>query len=124
MKLSRAWPTEKIANSTNETNCTNGTNNIRVWPKSITSVVDETVERSLDQLLKESFPEDTEATEDPKVPEAQTKQLVKKALSDPLANVWIAIGVLAFIVFAAINSLYQKISSLESWLHGRMMSAH
>lgn len=123
MKLNRAWPTKKADDADEQKKIIKV--DARVWPKSVTNIVDQTVERSLDQLLKESFPE--EILEDPaKIESMETdrKEVAKKMFADPLSNVWIAIGILALITFISLNSLYQKISTLESWLHGRMLSSH
>ena len=125
MKLNRAWPEQTSEKP--KTKLQTEKVDARVWPKSITNVVDETVERSLSQLLKESFPE--ESLDDPKpvaeATEAKTEAKTEALfVRDPMTNVWIAFAILAFMTFAAVNSLYQKISSLESWLHGRMMSTH
>ena len=135
MKLNRAWPemqssTPIVSPTPNQTEV-GPIKNARVWPKSITSAVEQTVERSLNELLKESFPEtpfaDQPETEDPKeIPNVvQSRSVaIKNVLADPNATLWIAFGLLAFVMFVAINSLHQKIASLESWLHGRMMSSH
>jgi len=123
MKLERAWPIERIEKPIENVKKVDA----RVWPKSITNVVDQTVERSLSQLLKESFPEVENTVEDSVEDPLPPQPIVKTGkvfVKDPMTNVWVAFAILAIMTFAAINSLYQKISSLESWLHGRMMSRH
>lgn len=121
MKLDRAWPLlEKVVVQEN-----------RVWPKSVKSALDQTVERSIGELLKESFPEtefeesddSDDSDQDPKQPTKAVKH-AKVSLIDQTSTIWIAFGLLAFVIFMAINNLHQKIATLESWLHGRMMSSH
>jgi hypothetical protein len=124
MKLDRAWPLLKPVEKVVEKVVVQEN---RVWPKSLKSALDQTVERSLGELLKESFPEtefdESDSDQDPKQPTKPVKH-AKVSLIDQSSTIWIAFGVLAFVIFMAINNLHQKIATLESWLHGRMMSSH
>jgi hypothetical protein len=119
MKLCKAWGTcEAPIDLTLK--------DAQVWPKSL---VESTVNRTVDALLKESFQEN----EDPKEPEirevkdstangktsGQTSGREAIGSSVP-KEVWIVFGIFAFIVFALINSLFYKISEIEAWLHGRL----
>ena len=135
MKLSRAWPCETEKKSEPEKSSEPEKNSVmasapgktRVWPKSIVDSIDQTVERSIGSLLKETFPE--EDLEDPTVFNVlktveREDRLKKFVMPDQNTALWVAFGILAFIVFVAINSLHQKIATMESWLHGRMMSSH
>ena len=87
----------------------------RVWPK---AVVDDAVDRSINELLKESFPEDpTDQAPEVKLVKNLQSQTVVHANVDPI---WIALGVVCLLFLILINSISQRLNSLESWLRGRM----
>jgi len=112
MKYGRAWKSEKTETKIDAL----------VYPKSVESMVTESVERTLDSLIKENFLEE-EKSEDPIEIKQDIKQKHDQVFnSSSVQPFWIALGVISLVFFVAINNLYYKISTLESWLHGRMLS--
>jgi hypothetical protein len=119
MKYAKAWPDTK-ANSNPE--------DAQVFPKAL---VQQTVENTVENLLKDAFGS-AHDEEDPQLSESETKH-VKKAKTKPVERapshersvdatqtLWIAFGILAFFTFLFLMSLYQRISAMEAWLHGRL----
>jgi hypothetical protein len=116
MKFDKAWPPEPKANSVQDA---------PVFPKLL---IEQTVESTVNGLLKETF---GETQDDQKnnfkafagpsaVASAGPSQNVSGVSADAIKHVWLAFGILAFFTFIFLTSLYQRISSLEAWLHGRL----
>jgi hypothetical protein len=111
-----------------------------VYPKQL---IEATVEESVDSILRSKFPmKDLVVPEEPKivVPEIQEEAVVvrkpisgrsievqetfprrQKATND-LMPVWITLGIMGFLMLVLVWGLMQRVQSLESWLHGRLMS--
>jgi len=125
-------------------------NDAQVWPKTFSKdLLDLTVNKTLDNLLNEAFedPEETTAGLKAASPSSKTgskgaskgtSKIGSKTLRSearrlkPDSNIaeqsdvrplWTAFGIFAFITILFLLHLHQKISSLEAWLHGRLMSA-
>ena len=136
MKYAKAWPTEATQapakpNSNVDSNVELGA---QVFPKAL---VQQTVENTVENLLKDAFgpghafvPADDE---DPQLHDSDAKKRSSKVVkgtvaavanapstSDATQPLWIAFGILAFFTLVFILSLYQRISAMEAWLHGRL----
>jgi len=111
-----------------------------VYPKQL---IESAVEESVDSILRTKFPiKELIVHEDAKVvvPEVVDEPVVvrkpisgrvvevpetfprrQKATND-LMPVWITLGIMAFLMLVLVWGLMQRVQSLESWLHGRLMS--
>lgn len=112
MKMNKAWPEEKDA---------------RVWPKNlIEKTVEETMEKSIDSLLQETFPsqeeKDIKKVDDIIAPEMFHQKKSRSVKVEAKVNdkyVWISIGVLFFLGFCAYNSLIYKLGIIETLISRR-----
>ena len=116
MKMNKAWPDEEKIDEP------------RVWPKNlIDKTVSETMEKSIDTLLKESFenPDDSMEDKDPVEPIVKKKIKVRndKSLGLKIESsdkyVWISLGILFFLGFCAYNTLIYKLGIIETLISRR-----
>lgn len=123
-----------------------------VEPKAVAALPDnvqQAVEETVEGLLVKAFP-DAEIEDLPRKARKQTPpRVVRDPFSDaaqkseedpetapiqhallapvrsvpPVDPVWVAFGAMALIGLLAFMSLYQRITTLESWLHGRLAAS-
>ena len=114
--MNKAWPDEEKIDEP------------RVWPKNlIDKTVSETMEKSIDTLLKESFenPDDSMEDKDPVEPIVKKKIKVRndKSLGLKIESsdkyVWISLGILFFLGFCAYNTLIYKLGIIETLISRR-----
>ena len=121
--MSKAWPEEKVV-----------ARDARVWPKNlIEKTVEDTMEKSINSLLQETFPSQEEKilkkldepivepiVEPIAVPEFQKKTRTIKIESKVNDKyVWISLGILFFLGFCAYNSLIYKLGIIETLISRR-----
>jgi hypothetical protein len=120
MKFDKAWPSA--------TNSTANSTDAQVFPKTL---IEQTVESTVNGLLKETF--SSTQPEDENTSKQKTKKRSKTVAEPVLAGVpvisahtdatkqlWIAFVIFAFVTLVFLSSLYQRISAMEAWLHGRL----
>lgn len=132
MKLCKAWPdmctkseVDKVDAKVDKVDLVD--KDERVWPKAL---VDAAVDRSVESLLKISKSEE-EDLEDPKMPVQQiikkkkkSVKVAKKSEIHDLKQILYALGILGIIILGFLYTLFERVSSLEVWLHGRLRTSH
>ena len=133
MKFDKAWPIEekiiitvKDANLNNANDANKDANkDAKVFPKTL---IDQTVQQSIDSLLKQSFGED----EDPEVPkknEIKNEPLKKMKRKEPLEFktttnndikfLWIGFGALFLLGIWAFNAIFFRLTVIETLISRR-----
>lgn len=124
MKYAKAWPTLDLPKANS---LANSKEDAQVFPKAL---VQQTVENTVESLLKDAFGTATD-DEDPQLDDVKHEKQVQvkkmtaekaSTASSDTQSLWIAFGILAFFTFLFLMSLYQRISAMEAWLHGRLTS--
>ena len=145
MKSEKAWPTKLIEAKLNSDSPKLNSDSpklnsdapklvvdAKVYPKAFTKeLLDKTVNQTLDKLLSESFHDDDDDAKPEKKHDIKPKKLVKKTGMKDLnvldtqdtKPLWIAFSVFVLVTLFLFVNIFQKISNIESWLHGRLLSS-
>jgi hypothetical protein len=149
MRLCNAWPEACSSGRTQTaTETVSQTDQVMVVQKAFREdkgpvvlpkgLLEETVERSVEQLLEEQWGPSKQEVPNTKrakqvVPAVQESEPVASVSTAPLTTLyvtkqemhilWAVFAIFVFFMFLVALSIFQRVQTLEAWLHGRLMSA-